>query len=72
MLLIDDRPEPRPPWRPNWRVVAWLVAAGVIGYASLSAHGALGAALMVVAFGAICRAFTVALPYGEGLTEWRQ
>jgi hypothetical protein len=72
MLLIDDRPEPRPAWRPNWRVVAWLAAAAVIGYASLSAHGALGAGLLVVAFAALCRSITVALPYGEGLTEWRQ
>jgi hypothetical protein len=74
MLLIDDRPAPdeRPPWRPNWHVVAWLAVTGVVGYAALSAHGALGAALTVVAFGGLCRVFTVALPYGEGLTEYRQ
>jgi hypothetical protein len=72
MLLIHERPEPRPAWRPNWRVVAWLAAAAVIGYASLAAHGALAAALTTAAFGAFCRAFTVALPYGEGLAEWRQ
>jgi hypothetical protein len=75
MLLIDDRPPSppeRPPWEPNWHVVAWLVAAGVVGYAALNAHGAIGAGLLVVAFGVLCRALTVALPYGEGLTEHRQ
>ena len=72
MLLIDDRPPSRPAWQPNWHVVAWLAVTGVVGYASLSAHGALGAALMTAAFGALCRAFTLALPYGEGLTEHRQ
>ena len=72
MLLIDDRRPARPPWRPNWNVMAWLAVTGVVGYASLAAHGILGAALMTAAFGALCRAFTVALPYGEGLTEHRQ
>jgi hypothetical protein len=77
MLLIDDRPPPpapeeRPAWEPNWHVVAWIAVAAVVGFASFSAHGVVGAALMTAAFGALCRAFSVALPYGGGLTEWRQ
>jgi hypothetical protein len=74
MFLIDDRPSQpdRRPWEPNWHVVSWLVAVVVVGYASTVADGVLSAALLTAAFAAVCRALAVAIPYGGGLTEWKQ
>jgi hypothetical protein len=76
-MLIDTRdPSPadraRPPWQPNWRVVAWAAAAIVIGIGGASADDAIGVVLIMVAFAAGCRALDEALPYKEGLREHRQ
>jgi hypothetical protein len=75
-MLIDDHTpadEPLlPPWSPPWRVVGWTLAAIVIGIAGASADDAIGVILVMVAFAAGCRALDLALPYGEGLREWKQ
>ncbi len=70
-----DRGEPGPrrqPWEPNWRMWAWLALALVLGYASTLVQGAAGAGLVLVTFTAACKAAAVGLPYGTGLSEWRQ
>jgi hypothetical protein len=78
-MLIDTRDPPpgdrqeRPAaWEPNWRVCAWVAVSGLVGFAALSAGGALETLLILVAFAAACRAVALALPYGGGLREWRQ
>jgi uncharacterized membrane protein YdcZ (DUF606 family) len=76
MLVHTRSPREEPPaqrhWTPNWPMWAWLAGAAVAAYAASAAEGALEAALAMVAFVAVCRALTVALPYGGGLSEWRQ
>ena len=74
MLVHEPREEPpeRPAWSPNWRLWAWVLAAVVVGFAASSTDGAIGFALLMGSFAAACRAVTVALPYGGGLTDWRQ
>jgi hypothetical protein len=78
-MLIDTREPPpggrdelRPAWEPNWRMWGWIAAAGLVGFAALSAHGALATLLIFAAFAAGCRAVDIALPYRSGLREWRQ
>ena len=74
MLVHEPREDPpeRPEWSPNWRLWAWVAAAVVIGFAASVADGPIGFALTMASFGAGCRAVTVALPYGGGLSDWRQ
>ena len=76
MLVHTREPREEPsgprPWAPNWHMWAWLAGAAVAGYAATVTEGALGAGLAMMAFAAVCRALTVALPYGAGLAEWRQ
>jgi hypothetical protein len=79
MLVQSRRPQgpsgppgaPRP-WQPNWRVWRWLVAAVVVGYAASESDGAVAALLVFTVVALCCRAITEALPYHEGLREWRQ
>ncbi len=75
-MLIDDRTprdEPAlPPWSPNWRVWRWVAMAVLAGIAGLVAGGAAGTLLVIIAFAAGCRVLDEALPYREGLREWRQ
>lgn len=76
-MLIDTYdplpdPEARRPWEPNWRVVSWTIAALVIGISGAVAGDALGTLLVFVAFAAACRAVNEAVPYREGLREYRQ
>ena len=80
MFVHSEEPDPpsepgdgRPrPWEPNWRVWRWVAAAVVITYAATHAHGAVQALLVLVVFALCCRALTEALPYGDGMREWRQ
>jgi hypothetical protein len=65
-------PAPRPHWEPNWRVWRWLLAAVVIGFAATRSGGAVSVLLLFVVFGLACRALTEALPWGNGLSDWRQ
>lgn len=67
-------PEPwgRPVWKPRWRVWRWVLAAMLVAYAAARADGAVGILLVFVVFGLVCQALAEALPYGRGLTEWRQ
>ena len=68
----DQGPTDRPPWEPDWRV--WrpaLVAVAAAAAASL-ASGVATLVLIVAAFGFACRAIDMALPYRDGLREYRQ
>ena len=76
-MLIDDRnpgsPRPGPsPWEPNWRMWRWVAAAAVVAFAAASVSGGVAAMLAITAFGLACRALDEAIPYGQGLREWRQ
>ena len=68
----DEDPRRPAPWEPNWRVWRWVLAAGVVGFAAENTVGAVSALLVLTAFGLCCRALDEALPYGMGLTDWRQ
>jgi hypothetical protein len=59
-------------WEPRWRVWRWVIAALVVGYAASRSGAALGTLLAFVVFGLVCQAVAEALPYGRGLSEWRQ
>jgi hypothetical protein len=80
LLLIDDRdsgppeegPSPPPQWEPNWRVWRWVVGAAIVAFAAANASGVLSTLLMFTAFALCCRSLTEAVPYGEGLHDWRQ
>lgn len=79
MLIHDGHPAPEPegpperaPWEPNWRLWAWVLAAGIVGFGAANTAGAASTFLVLTAFGLCCRALGEALPYGGGLTEWRQ
>jgi hypothetical protein len=75
MLLHEPAPRPedeRAPIDPNWRVVGWLAAAVVIGFASSHATGLVWFVLVCAAVAAVSKAVTAALDYGAGLSEWRQ
>ena len=67
-----SEPDDRPVWQPNWRIWRWVLAAVVVAYAASRSDGAVGTLLVLVAFGLACQALAEALPYGRGLTEWRQ
>jgi hypothetical protein len=76
MLVRDDDPEGRPPgrpaWEPNWRVWRWLIAAAVVTFAAFNVTGGVSTLLLFAAFGFCCRSLTEAVPYGDGLRDWRQ
>ena len=79
MLIHEGDREPPPddpqrpaPWEPNWRLWAWVLAAAVVAFAGVNTNGAASALLVLTAFGLCCRALNEALPYGAGLTDWRQ
>jgi hypothetical protein len=62
----------RPQWEPDWHVWRWVIAAVVVGFAAAHSGSALGTLLMFVVFGLVCRAVSEALPWGDGLRDWRQ
>jgi hypothetical protein len=66
-----EQPE-RPPWEPDWRVWRPLLAAVAAALAASRVAGAVALVLVVAAFGLGCRALDAALPYRDGLREWRQ
>jgi hypothetical protein len=79
MLIHDEDPAPVPedppspaPWEPNWRLWSWVLAATVVAFAAANTAGAVSALLVLAAFGLCCRALNEAIPYGAGLSEWRQ
>ena len=49
-----------------------MLAAVLVAYAAARSDGAVGTLLVLVVFALACRALAEALPYGRGLTEWRQ
>jgi hypothetical protein len=76
-VLIDDRSPPpsngdRPAIDPNWRVVGWFAAAGVLGFAGAHAAGFVAFLILCATVYAVCRGFLELIPYGDGLREWRQ
>ena len=74
-MLIDDRippDEPREPIDVNWRVVGWLVAAGVLVFAGLHASGFVAYLILCATVYAVCRALVSIGGYDLGLREWRQ
>ena len=78
MLLIDDRPPPPPPpsgrpvWEPDWRTVAWVVAAVAAFVGAASLPGLIAFVLLCVAIGCGCHAIARVLPSTYGLREHRQ
>lgn len=79
MLIHDHDPGPpdgdapdRAPWEPNWRVWRWAVAGAVVAFAAANATGGVSVLLLLTAFGLCCRSLSEAIPYGDGLREWRQ
>ena len=62
----------RPHWEPDWRVWRWVLAAIVAGFAAAHSGGAVSVLLLFAVFGLVCRALSEALPWGDGLSEWRQ
>ena len=75
MLLIDDRTPPRPErpvWEPDWRLVAWIAAAIGFGVAAASTGGMLSFGLLCATVACASHAVTIALPWGDGLREYRQ
>jgi hypothetical protein len=67
-----EEPAHRPHWEPNWRVWRWLLTAVVVGFAASQSDGAVSVLLAFIVFGLVCRALSEALPWGDGLTDWRQ
>ena len=77
MMLIDDRIPPLsdpalPAWEPDWRLWAWALAAIASFAGSFMTAGLLSFVLLCIAVACGARAITRALPYGEGLREYRQ
>jgi fatty acid desaturase len=80
LFLIDTRgrPEPSPdPWhrrlpRPSRRQALWLVTVGLLLVAGLVVGGLVGSLLLLAWLAVVCAGVTVAVPYGNGLTEHRQ
>jgi hypothetical protein len=74
-VLIDDRfpsDDARQPIEPNWRVVGWTVAAGVLIYAGLHTAGFVAYLILCATVYALCRALLSVHSYDFGLREWRQ
>jgi len=72
VMLIHEPPSGPQPWTPNLRVWRWVAVALPVGYGSTAADGVIGFLLILIAFAAVCRALSEALPYGTGLREHRQ
>jgi hypothetical protein len=77
VFLIDDRlwrPDPPtgPVWEPNWPVWRLVLAAVFIGVAGLITSGFASYVCVVLAFTFALCAFDRALPYKDGLREYRQ
>jgi hypothetical protein len=77
VFLIDDRlwrPDPPtgPIWEPNWLVWRWVLGALVASAGGFVTGGFASYVCVVVAFGCAARAFDRALPYKDGLREYRQ
>jgi len=79
-MLIHDRdrepPAQEPPggaaWEPNWRVWRWVLAAAIVVFAAASTTSGASTLLFLTGFGLCCRSVSEAVPYGDGLREWRQ
>jgi hypothetical protein len=76
-VLIDTRvPPPTPPERPVWepdlRTWALVLAAGGSTVGAYETVGFASYVLLCAAIGFGARALTRALPYGDGLREYRQ
>jgi predicted lysophospholipase L1 biosynthesis ABC-type transport system permease subunit len=76
-VLIDDRLPPpsghdRPIWEPNWRLWAWVLTALASAVGCFVTGGLLSYVLVCVALACGAHAVTRALPYGDGLREYRQ
>jgi hypothetical protein len=65
-------PPERSPWEPDWRVWRPLLAAVAAALAASRLTGAVAVVLVIAAFALACRALDAALPYRDGLREWRQ
>lgn len=76
MLLLHDRTPPprseRPVWDPDWRTIGWVAAAIGAGIASNATHAFVAFLLLCVAVGCAGHAINRALPWGDGLREYRQ
>jgi hypothetical protein len=75
LAYVHSRPGERPersPWEPDWRVWRPLLSAVTAALAASRVAGAAAYVLVVAAFGLGCRALDAALPYRDGLREWRQ
>jgi hypothetical protein len=62
----------RPPWDPDWRIWRPATGAVVAAIAAAQLDGVAALVLILIAFGLACRALDAALPYRDGLREWRQ
>jgi hypothetical protein len=77
-VLIDDRVPPflpgdeRPLWEPDPRTCAWVAAAIVFTVGCAVASGFLSFVLLCAAVACGAHAITRALPWGDGLREYRQ
>jgi hypothetical protein len=74
-MLVHDSPPPqgeRRPIEPNWRLWWWVAVAAVLAFAAVNTEGLTSAVLICSAFFVVCRAATQAIPYSDGLREWRQ
>ena len=66
-----DEPE-NSAWQPDWKVWRPTLAAVTAGVSAGQVEGAATLVLVIAAFGLGCRALDAALPYKQGLREWRQ
>ena len=75
-MLIDDRVPPpeqdRQPIEPNWRVIGWLAAAGVLVFAGVHTSGFIAYLIICATVYAVSRALVSVSSYDFGLREWRQ
>jgi hypothetical protein len=77
-VLIDDRvppfraPDEGPVWEPDPTTAAWGAAAVGLGVGGALAPGIVGFGLLCGAIGCGAHAISRALPYGDGLREYRQ
>lgn len=74
-MLIDDRVPPddeRRAIEPNWRLIGWLVVAGVLVFAGIHTSGFVAYLILCATVYAVCRAAVSVGSYEFGLREWRQ
>jgi hypothetical protein len=77
VLLIEERPfapppPSRPAWEPNWRVWSWVLAALLASAGGFVTGGFASYVFVVLAFAFALCALDRALPYKDGLREYRQ